>query len=59
MEEFEEVENYLQIRNLSKTRWTTRAESVEAVFRSLVAILTALGKVKESGDKEAKAKASG
>lgn len=54
-----EVENYLQLRNLSKTRWTARPESVEAVWRSLEAILCALDSIKDSRscDKESKTKA--
>ena len=30
-EKSKEVENYLQLRNLSQTRWTAQPESVEAV----------------------------
>ena len=54
-----EVENFLQLRNLSKTRWTACPESVEAVWRSLDAILSALDSIKDSStsDKESKTKA--
>ena len=38
----EQVENCLQLRNLSKTRWTARAESIKAVWTSLEAIVKAL-----------------
>ena len=53
-----DVENCLKLKNLSKTRWSARAESVEAVWRSLEAIICALDDVKESDDKEAKLRAS-
>lgn len=33
-----EIENTLRLRNLSKTRWTARAESIKAVWSSLEAI---------------------
>jgi len=33
-----EIENTLRLRNLSKTRWTARAESIKAVWCSLEAI---------------------
>ena len=38
----EQVENCLQLRNLSKTRWTAKAESIKAVWTSLEAIVKAL-----------------
>jgi hypothetical protein len=40
-----EIENSLQIRNLSKTRWTARAESIKAVWVSYDAILEALNEM--------------
>ena len=46
-EKSKEVENYLQLRNLSKTRGTAQPESVEAVWRGLDAILTALDEIKD------------
>lgn len=33
-----EIENTLRLRNLSKTRWTARAESIKSVWSSLEAI---------------------
>ena len=36
------VENCIQLRNLSKTRWTARAESINAVWTSLEVIVEAL-----------------
>ena len=47
------------LRNLSKTRWAARAESVQAVWRSLEAILDALVCLEDSKDQETKTKASG
>ena len=41
-DKLEETENALLLRNLSKTRWSARAESVEAVWWSLDAILDVL-----------------
>ena len=38
----QEVVNGLQLKNLSKTCWTARPESKEAVWRSLEAIIEAL-----------------
>ena len=54
-----DVENFLQLRNLSKTRWTARPESVEAVWRGLDAILGALDSIMDSSscDKESKTRA--
>ena len=57
-EHTKDVENCLKLKNLSKTRWLARAESVEAVWRSLEAIICALDDVKESDDKEAKLRTS-
>ena len=57
-EHTKDVENCLKLKNLSKTRWSARAESVEAVWRSLEAIICALDDVKESDDKEAKLRTS-
>ena len=47
-EHTKDVENCLKLKNLSKTRWLARAESVEGVWRSLEAIICALDDVKES-----------
>lgn len=40
--EMSDVENVLQLRNLSKTRWTARAESIKAVWCSFEAICDSL-----------------
>ena len=58
-EKSEEVGNYLQLRNLSKTRWTARPESVETVWRGLEAILSALDAITKTGDPDSKTKAAG
>ena len=59
MDKLEEVENVLMLRNLSKTRWAARTESIQAVWRSLEAILEALVSLEGSKDQETKTKASG
>ena len=41
-ENLQEVENALQLRNLSKTRWVYRSESIDAMWRSLSAVKDAL-----------------
>ena len=38
-ENIKEVENALKLRNLSKTRWTNRAESMHAVWTSYEVIM--------------------
>jgi len=40
-----EIGNALQQKNLSKTRWTARAESVKAVWGSLKAIIKSLDEI--------------
>ena len=56
----EKVENALQLKNLSKTRWTVRPESVDAVWRSFETVVEALRELScsEKADSETKAKAS-
>ena len=44
----EKIENSLQLRNLSKTRWTARAESIEAVVASYEAILEVLKEISQT-----------
>ena len=44
------VDNPLYVRNLSKTRWTARAESIKSVWSSYEAILDSLAKLEESND---------
>ena len=54
------VENALKLRNLSKTRWVYRSESIDAMWRSFEAVEEALALVGEMEcDQSAKAKASG
>jgi len=40
-----EIENAIQLRNLSKTRWTARAENVKAVWGSLEASIKSLDEI--------------
>ena len=54
----EQVENCLQLRNLSKTRWTARAESIKAVWTSLEAIIKALEEAFAAPKLDAKVKAT-
>lgn len=60
-EELSHVENALQLRNLSKTRWTARAESVNAVHKSLEVIILVLEKIvsSEKFDGNSKSSANG
>ena len=53
-DKLEEIENSLMLRNLPKTRRSARAESVEAVWRSLDAILNVLETLEGSKDGETK-----
>ena len=53
------IENALQLRNLSKTRWAAHAEAVKAVWTSFNAIVEVLRILESSGDRETKTKASG
>ena len=57
-DKLEEIENGLMLRNLSKTRWSARAESVEAVSRSLDAILDVLEILEGSKDGETRTKSA-
>ncbi len=61
MDLLQEVDNALQLTNLSKTRWTARPESIEAVWRSLETITEALKALysSEDADGDTKTKASG
>jgi len=57
-----EIENALQLKNLSKTRWTARAESIKAVWGSLEAIIKSLDEIcSDNGhfDKGTRSKALG
>ena len=55
-DKLEEIENMLMLRNLSKTRWSAHAESVEAVWQSLDAILDVLEILEGSKDGETNTK---
>ncbi|CAI6353826.1 unnamed protein product [Macrosiphum euphorbiae] len=48
MERMEKIEGSLKLRNLSKTRWTARAESIKAVWTSLEAIVDTLEYINNS-----------
>ena len=45
-----EVDNPLNLRNLSRTRWTARAESIKSVWNSYEAILDSLSNLERSDD---------
>lgn len=51
-----EIETALQLKNLSKTRWTARAESVDAVNKSLEMIVDLLLEMSNSKQSDAKTK---
>ncbi len=53
------LDNTLQLRNLSKTRWTARAESIRAVWNSYDAIRKSLEDLEKSGDVKTKTSATG
>ena len=55
----QDIENPLQLRNLSKTRWTARAESVRAVWVSFDAIVESLHEIKSDSDSKSKVLALG
>ena len=60
VDKMKDVENALQLRNLSKTRWTARAESIRAVWASFDAIVSSLHvTIDESSDVKTKALADG
>lgn len=61
-EKISKIENALQLRNLSKTRWTARAESVKAVWNSLEAVIESLDEINSLNkcfDKATRSKALG
>ncbi len=61
-EELKELENSLQLKNLSKTRWTARAESIKAVrneFEEIVNVLKKISNSKNEFDTTARSKALG
>ena len=45
-----EVDNPLNLRNLSRTRWTARAKSIKSVWNSYEAILDSLSNLERSDD---------
>ena len=49
-DKLDQIENALQLRNLSKTRWAARAEAVKAVWTSFDAIVEVLQILESSGD---------
>lgn len=53
------VENTLMLRNLSKTRWVARAESIRAVWNSYDAIRTSLGNLEKVDDPNTRTSATG
>ncbi|GBO23538.1 Zinc finger MYM-type protein 1 [Araneus ventricosus] len=60
--ELETIENSLQLKNLSKTRWTARAESVKAIWIAYEGIVHVLEKIKNNTkdfDSKSRAVASG
>lgn len=61
MERMDKIEGSLKLRNLSKTRWTARAESIRAVWTSLEAIVDTLKYINNSNsfDNLTKTKAIG
>lgn len=60
-EKLSSIENSLNLRNLSRTRWTARAETIQAVVTSFEAIVSALDEIKQmkNADTKTKAQASG
>ncbi|XP_054717345.1 zinc finger MYM-type protein 1-like [Uloborus diversus] len=61
-EELKTIENSLELKNLSKTRWTARAESVKAVWISYESIVRVLELIKlnfNDFDSKSRAAASG
>ena len=55
-EKLDAIENSLQLRNLSKTRWTARAESIKAVNTSFEVISEFLFEISHSNEFDAKTK---
>ena len=56
-DQINKVENCLMLRNLSKTRWSARAESIQAVWTSFEVILDVLHTVSNKADIKAKTQA--
>ena len=56
-DELEKIENALALRNLSATRWITRAESLKAMWVSYDGVLDVLRKIECSSSVDAKGKA--
>lgn len=57
-EDLKNVENSLQLKNLSKTRWTARAESIKAVSVSYENVVHVLEDMKSSRDFDSNTKCS-
>lgn len=51
-----EIEECLKLRNLSKTRWTARAESLKAVWKSFEAIIFVLHEISVNSNLDNKTK---
>ena len=58
-DEIVKVENCLMLRNLSKTRWSARAESIQAVWTSFEVILDVLHTITNKADVKTKTQALG
>ena len=58
-DQINKVENCLMLRNLCKTRWSARAESIQAVWTLFEVILDVLHKVTNKADVKTKTQALG
>lgn len=58
-EEITKVENCLMLRNLSKTRWSARAESIQAVWTSFDVIVDVLQQITNKADQQTQTQAMG
>ena len=57
-DQLENVENALRLRNLSLTRWTARAESLQAMWISYEAVMDVLEQISTTDSVDAKGKAA-
>ena len=58
-EEITKVENCLMLRNLSNTRWSARAESIQAVWTSFDVIVDVLQQITNKADQQTQTQAMG